>query len=81
MIIFQGYDSRNCRPTRIIQISSMRIKYFEPHITITIGCNSNTPYCYYEISVAFRYERLKGSLERRTVLISLCSNFLVNSTS
>ena len=27
------------------QISSMRIKYFEPHITITIGYDSNTPHC------------------------------------
>ena len=45
MIIFQGYNSKNCHPTRTIQISSMRIKYFEPHMTITIGWNSNTPYC------------------------------------
>ena len=47
MIIFQGYKSRNCHPTRTIQISSVRIKYFEPQITITIE--------------AFRYQRLKGS--------------------
>ena len=26
-------------------LSSMGIKYFEHHITITIGCNSNTPNC------------------------------------
>ena len=41
MITFQGYNGRNCHPTRTIQISSMRIKYFEPQITITIGCYSN----------------------------------------
>ena len=64
MIIFQGCKRRNCHPTRTIQISSVRIKYFETHITITVE--------------AFRYQRLKGSSKRLTVLIYPYSNFLVN---
>ena len=48
LTIKRQYFKKNTCTLRLpstIQISSMRIKDFEHHITTKIGCNGNTPYC------------------------------------
>ena len=57
----QYFEKKTCTLRLPSTIKITRINYFEPQITITIGCNSNTPQCYYEIGVVFRYVQLKGS--------------------